>query len=103
MLVSPSSSLTLTRNFPLARACVHTVQDWPGKLHFGNGEQRYHADMSHLDQVLGQGTYASVREAVHIKTGRYYAVKVINKKLMEGREHMVSREPCYERRRTGTS
>jgi len=31
-----------------------------------------------------------VKEAIHIKTGKYYACKVINKKLMEGREHMVS-------------
>ena len=27
---------------------------------------------------------------MHIKTGEYYACKVINKKLMEGREYMVS-------------
>ncbi|CAG8822610.1 26394_t:CDS:2, partial [Dentiscutata erythropus] len=27
-----------------------------------------------------------------VKTGEYYAVKVINKKLMEGREHMVRNE-----------
>ena len=31
-----------------------------------------------------------MKEAVHIKTGKYYACKVINKKLMEGREYMVS-------------
>jgi hypothetical protein len=30
-----------------------------------------------------------VKEAIHIETGQYYACKVINKKLMEGREHMV--------------
>jgi hypothetical protein len=30
-----------------------------------------------------------VKEAIHIKTGMHYACKVINKKLMEGREHMV--------------
>lgn len=30
-----------------------------------------------------------MREAVHIKTGKYYAVKVIQKALMVGREHMV--------------
>jgi serine/threonine protein kinase len=40
-------------------------------------------------KTLGSGTYAIVKEAVHIKTGTYYACKVINKKLMEGREHMV--------------
>lgn len=43
-------------------------------------------------KVLGQGTYAVVKEAVHIDTGKYYAVKVINKKLMEGREHMIRNE-----------
>ncbi|CAG8489685.1 1986_t:CDS:10 [Diversispora eburnea] len=43
-------------------------------------------------RTLGQGTYAVVKEAQHVKTGEYYAVKVINKKLMEGREHMVRNE-----------
>ncbi|KAG6853399.1 hypothetical protein C0991_004732 [Blastosporella zonata] len=42
-------------------------------------------------RTLGSGTYAIVKEAIHITTGKYYACKVINKKLMEGREHMV---PC---------
>ncbi|KAH9848075.1 Pkinase-domain-containing protein [Lenzites betulinus] len=41
---------------------------------------------------LGSGTYAIVKEAVHIKTGEYFACKVINKKLMEGREYMVRNE-----------
>ncbi|KAH7912858.1 Pkinase-domain-containing protein [Hygrophoropsis aurantiaca] len=43
-------------------------------------------------RTLGSGTYAIVKEAIHIKTGNYYACKVINKKLMEGREHMVRNE-----------
>ncbi|CAG8504771.1 9911_t:CDS:2 [Ambispora gerdemannii] len=43
-------------------------------------------------RTLGQGTYAVVKEAQHITTGQMYAVKVINKKLMEGREHMVRNE-----------
>jgi len=43
-------------------------------------------------KTLGSGTYAVVKEAVHIKTGKYYACKVINKKLMEGREHMIRNE-----------
>lgn len=42
-------------------------------------------------KTLGSGTYAIVKEAIHIDTGKYYACKVINKKLMEGREHMVRR------------
>ena len=36
-----------------------------------------------------------MKEAVHIKTGKYYACKVINKKLMEGREFMVRLCPLY--------
>ena len=43
-------------------------------------------------KTLGSGTYAIVKEAIHIHTGKYYACKVINKKLMEGREHMVRNE-----------
>lgn len=43
-------------------------------------------------RTLGSGTYAIVKEAIHIETGKYYACKVINKKLMEGREHMVRNE-----------
>ncbi|KAG0655583.1 hypothetical protein C6P46_000806 [Rhodotorula mucilaginosa] len=42
--------------------------------------------------TLGQGTYAVVKECVHIKTGKYYACKVINKRLMAGREHMIRNE-----------
>ena len=30
-----------------------------------------------------------VKECVHIETGRFYAAKIINKRMMAGREHMV--------------
>ncbi|KAF3923284.1 hypothetical protein ABW21_db0202128 [Orbilia brochopaga] len=43
-------------------------------------------------KTLGSGSYSVVRECVHIDTGRYYAAKIINKKLMAGREHMVRNE-----------
>ncbi|WFD15804.1 calcium/calmodulin-dependent protein kinase [Malassezia arunalokei] len=43
-------------------------------------------------RTLGQGTYAVVKEAVHIETGKFYACKVISKQLMRGREHMVRNE-----------
>ncbi|WFD29245.1 calcium/calmodulin-dependent protein kinase [Malassezia sp. CBS 17886] len=43
-------------------------------------------------RTLGQGTYAVVKEAVHIETGEYFACKVISKSLMRGREHMVRNE-----------
>ncbi|KAI8081740.1 kinase-like domain-containing protein [Halteromyces radiatus] len=43
-------------------------------------------------KILGNGTYATVKEAMHIETNKFYAVKIINKKLMEGREHMIRNE-----------
>lgn len=43
-------------------------------------------------KTLGAGSYSVVKECVHITTGRYYAAKVINKRLMTGREHMVRNE-----------
>lgn len=41
-------------------------------------------------KTLGAGSYSVVKECVHIDTGRFYAAKVINKRLMAGREHMVN-------------
>ncbi|KAJ7177679.1 kinase-like domain-containing protein [Mycena filopes] len=43
-------------------------------------------------RLLGSGTYAIVREAIHNTTGVVYACKIINKQLMEGREHLVRNE-----------
>ncbi|KAI9654853.1 MAG: hypothetical protein M1831_005222 [Alyxoria varia] len=43
-------------------------------------------------KTLGAGSYSVVKECVHADTGRYYAAKVINKRLMAGREHMVRNE-----------
>ncbi|KAF7327201.1 Protein kinase domain-containing protein [Mycena kentingensis (nom. inval.)] len=43
-------------------------------------------------KTLGNGTYAIVKEAIHIETGKRYACKVINKRLMHGREYMVRNE-----------
>ena len=42
-----------------------------------------------VGKTLGAGSYSVVKECVHIDTERYYAAKVINKRLMAGREHMV--------------
>ncbi|KAF9116954.1 hypothetical protein BGX27_008102 [Mortierella sp. AM989] len=49
-------------------------------------------------RVLGEGTYAVVKESVHIETGKRYAVKVVSKKLMEGKEHMIRNEIAVLRR-----
>lgn len=45
-------------------------------------------------KTLGAGSYSVVKECVHVDTGRYYAAKVINKRMMAGREHMV-RGPAH--------
>jgi len=52
-----------------------------------------------VGKTLGAGSYSVVKECVHIDTGRYYAAKVINKRLMAGREHMVRRVPRRRGRR----
>ncbi|KAJ3241507.1 hypothetical protein HDU78_001805 [Chytriomyces hyalinus] len=43
-------------------------------------------------KTLGQGSYATVKEAVKISTGEKFAVKVISKRLMAGREHLILNE-----------
>jgi serine/threonine protein kinase len=48
-----------------------------------------------VGKTLGAGSYSVVKECVHIDTGRYYAAKVINKRLMAGREHMVGAAPAW--------
>lgn len=48
-------------------------------------------------KTLGAGSYSVVKECVHIDTGRYYAAKVINKKMMAGREHMVCQRMIHMR------
>lgn len=45
-------------------------------------------------KTLGSGSYSVVKECVHIDTGRYYAAKIINKRLMAGREHLVCLSVC---------
>ncbi|TPX37969.1 hypothetical protein SmJEL517_g00255 [Synchytrium microbalum] len=43
-------------------------------------------------KTLGQGSYATVKEATHIKDGQKYACKIISKKLMQGKEYMILNE-----------
>ena len=55
-----------------------------------DGKPQIQACRYKTGKTLGAGSYSVVKECVHIDTGRYYAAKVINKRLMAGREHMVS-------------
>ncbi|KAJ7468948.1 kinase-like domain-containing protein, partial [Mycena galericulata] len=43
-------------------------------------------------KTLRSGAYALWKEAIHIKTRKFYACKVINKKDMQGREYLVQNE-----------
>ncbi|KAK7022280.1 kinase-like domain-containing protein [Favolaschia claudopus] len=43
-------------------------------------------------RLLGEGTYATIKEAFNVDTGETYACKIINKNLVEGREYMVRNE-----------
>ncbi|KAI9184340.1 Calcium/calmodulin-dependent protein kinase type I [Blastocladiella emersonii ATCC 22665] len=45
-----------------------------------------------VGKVLGEGTYAKVKEGFHIRTGEPFAIKVFSKALLKGREHMVLNE-----------
>ncbi|RUP49968.1 kinase-like domain-containing protein [Jimgerdemannia flammicorona] len=75
------------------------VQDWqglrPGYLRCGQrGRPRKHSlplFNTHPFHVPHLPTH-TFPHLPQIETGKYYAVKVINKKLMEGREHMIRNE-----------
>ncbi|KAI9749718.1 MAG: T-complex protein 1 subunit eta [Chaenotheca gracillima] len=57
-----------------------------------DGKPQIQACRYKTGKTLGAGSYSVVKECVHIETGRYYASKIINKRLMAGREHMVRNE-----------
>ncbi|TVY68856.1 Calcium/calmodulin-dependent protein kinase cmkB, partial [Lachnellula suecica] len=69
------------------RANTHTMSYNPQ-----DGKPQVQACRYKTGKTLGAGSYSVVKECVHIDTGRYYAAKVINKRLMAGREHMVRNE-----------
>ena len=73
-------------NTPTTVPCQVTSGSNDGNRVSDHSNQQYRTG-----KTLGSGTYSTVKEAVHIKTGKYYACKVINKKFMEGREFMVRR------------
>ncbi|KAJ3120094.1 hypothetical protein HK100_012945 [Physocladia obscura] len=55
-----------------------------------------HLDLFKCDyktgRILGNGTFGTVKEAIKISTGEKYALKVINKNHMRGREQLVRNE-----------
>jgi hypothetical protein len=68
-------------NAPTTVPCQVTVTSFSNDRKCDSDHRNHH--QYRTGKTLGSGTYAIVKEAVHIKTGKYYACKVINKKLME--------------------
>jgi hypothetical protein len=52
-------------------------------------------------KILDRGKYAVVKEAMHTRTGKFYACKVYNVKFMKGREDMVCVGDIYYRSAAG--
>jgi hypothetical protein len=42
---------------------------------------------------LGSGKYGILKEALHIKTGKYYTCKIIDKKVVKRRDFIVRLRP----------
>jgi hypothetical protein len=55
----------------------------------------------HTGKTLDRLTHAVVKEAVHIRTGKFYACKVYNKKFMKGKEDVVCVGDIYYRSAAG--
>jgi hypothetical protein len=95
-----SQQRPLTRRSPPRVDCAQHPQESPncGEQTFTmsynpqDGKPQVQACRYKTGKTLGAGSYSVVKECVHIDTGRYYAAKVINKRLMAGREHMVYHE-----------
>eukprot|EP00835_Amoeboradix_gromovi_P000808 NODE_30_length_32972_cov_0.541052.p11 type:complete len:320 gc:universal NODE_30_length_32972_cov_0.541052:24681-25640(+) len=45
-----------------------------------------------LGKELGEGSYAIVKETCHMPTGKKYAAKIFNKKLIKNKQHVVLNE-----------
>ncbi|KAF9455029.1 kinase-like protein [Macrolepiota fuliginosa MF-IS2] len=105
---------------PTSSRASSEVADWDAAL--GAGEQPDHKDKPRVisptssmnastssislvtyqtGRTLSSGTHAIVKEAIHVRTGKHYACKILNKKLMEHREHMIRNEMAILRRISG--
>lgn len=54
-------------------------------------KQRLHTNYR-IGRIIGDGNFAIVRECIHRKTDKSYALKIINKIKVKGKEHMVENE-----------
>ncbi|ODV95120.1 hypothetical protein PACTADRAFT_49870 [Pachysolen tannophilus NRRL Y-2460] len=69
---------------------------WPSveSIRKVNIDERIHFKCKYvvLAETLGSGTYSVVKEGVHKDSGLHYAIKVIKKNLMYGRESLIQNE-----------
>jgi doublecortin-like kinase 1/2 len=45
-----------------------------------------------VGRMIGDGNFAIVKECIHRQTGEYYALKIIDKEICKGKEHMIASE-----------
>lgn len=55
-----------------------------------NDKPQFQACRYKTGKTLAADEYSVVKECLHLDTGRYYSAKVISKRMMQGREHLVS-------------
>jgi len=51
-----------------------------------------------VGRIIGDGNFAVVKECVHRKSGEYYALKIIDKEICKGKEHMIASEVAILRK-----
>ena len=54
-------------------------------------KQRLHTNYR-IGRIIGDGNFAIVRECIHRKSDKSYALKIINKSKVKGKEHMIENE-----------
>ncbi|KAG0166083.1 hypothetical protein DFQ30_007597 [Apophysomyces sp. BC1015] len=66
------------------------------KTHEKNEEPPYPASLERTykitNKTLGVGSFAVVKECIHIESGKPFALKIILKKVIAGKEHMLDSE-----------
>lgn len=72
------------------------AQVWPSKESINkigiNDREHLSCKYCVVSGELGSGTYATVKEIIHIDSGYHYAVKIIKKNMMSGREQLIQNE-----------
>jgi len=54
-------------------------------------KQRLHTNYR-IGRIIGDGNFAIVRECIHRKSDKSFALKIINKSKVKGKEHMIENE-----------